>query len=389
MTIQILEEARVICSNRNGIHNYFAWPTVARLPGGALAAVCSGFRIRHADPFGKGVICYSFDEGNTWTPPGVALDTPLDDRDVGIVTFGDCVMLTACNNTITTQKGYLKVNQGRKPVKSPIPIYDTDREDDRLRYADSYLDYVDTQKAESEFFGSLYTISRNGGFSFEQLKKVPVSAPHGPAVASDGQVFYVGHKFHPEDNSRSPNQIECFRLDDREEFQFTGSIPPIADTYDGMIPQSCEPHAAVLPNGDILVHLRAQTGYTGTPPRRNCFTLYQSRSTDGGKTFSQPSLLLADPLLGAPAHLLQLKDGTLVSTWGVRTPPYGIKAILSRDGGYSWSEPAWIYDNGGISGDLGYPASVELKDGSILTVFYAHPEPGSADEIMQIKWKVV
>ena len=52
MKIEILSSPKVICANRRGIHNYFAWPTVARLPGGALAAVCSGFRIRHADPFG-------------------------------------------------------------------------------------------------------------------------------------------------------------------------------------------------------------------------------------------------------------------------------------------------------------------------------------------------
>ena len=288
MNIRILEDPRVICANRTGIHNYFAWPTVARLPGGALAAVCSGFRIRHADPFGKAVICYSFNEGKAWTPPAIALDTPLDDRDLGIVTFGDKVMLTICNNTISTQREYLKVDQGRRPPLGRLPIYDTDKEEDRRRYAESYLDYVAAQRAEEAFYGSLYTVSNDGGFSFGAVQRVPVSAPHGPAVAPDGRVFYVGHKFEPEDRSRSDHQIECFLLEEDGSFRFTGSIPTITDTFDGLTPQSCEPHATVLPNGDILVHLRAQTGYSGTPPRRNCFTLYQSRSTDGGKTFSQP-----------------------------------------------------------------------------------------------------
>ena len=40
----------------------FNWPSVARLPDGRIAAVCSGFRLGHVCPFGKAVICYSSDE---------------------------------------------------------------------------------------------------------------------------------------------------------------------------------------------------------------------------------------------------------------------------------------------------------------------------------------
>ena len=386
MNIRILEDPRVICSNRTGIHNYFAWPTVARLPGGALAAVCSGFRIRHADPFGKAVICYSFNEGGAWTPPAIALDTPLDDRDTGLITFGDKVMLTTCNHSVEEQQKYLKIDQGRRE-RGARAVYDTDREEDRVRYAGSYLDYTARQNAESEFLGSLYAVSTDGGFSFGPARKLPISSPHGPAVAPDGRVVYVGHKYDPSDNSRSPDALECFVTDESGEFRFTGSIPPIADTFDGTVPQSCEPHAVVLPDGEILVHFRAQTGYTGTPPTRKCLSLYQSRSTDGGKTFSQPKMLLNDPLMGAPAHLLRLKNGLLITAWGVRVKPYGIKISLSRDNGHSWSEPRWLYQNGGISADLGYPASVELRDGSILTVFYACPESGAPAELMQVIWK--
>ena len=62
MKIKVLSEAKVMCSNRNSTFSYFGWPSVERLPGGELAMVASGFRIRHACPFGKGVICYSYDE---------------------------------------------------------------------------------------------------------------------------------------------------------------------------------------------------------------------------------------------------------------------------------------------------------------------------------------
>jgi len=47
---------KVICSNENSIHNYFAWPTVARLQDGRLAMVASGFRLTHlyGDTNGEG-----------------------------------------------------------------------------------------------------------------------------------------------------------------------------------------------------------------------------------------------------------------------------------------------------------------------------------------------
>lgn len=112
MHIQILEQARVICSNRNSLHNYFAWPSVARLPGGALAMVASGLRVKHVDPFGKGILCYSFNEGRTWTAPAVILDTPLDDRDCGIVAFGDNVMVSRDAGSTWSEPVSLHDNQG-------------------------------------------------------------------------------------------------------------------------------------------------------------------------------------------------------------------------------------------------------------------------------------
>ena len=77
---------------------YFGWPTVTRLPDGTLAMAASGFRLEHVCPFGKGVIAYSKDEGESWTHPAVVIDTPLDDRDCGLTCFGEGkVILTSFN----------------------------------------------------------------------------------------------------------------------------------------------------------------------------------------------------------------------------------------------------------------------------------------------------
>ena len=73
---------------------YFAWPSVSRLKDGTFIAVASGYRMRHICPFGRVVASYSAD-GKLWTPPGVILDTGLDNRDAapGRLVFNRSVSL--------------------------------------------------------------------------------------------------------------------------------------------------------------------------------------------------------------------------------------------------------------------------------------------------------
>jgi hypothetical protein len=77
----------------------------------------------------------------------------------------------------------------------------------------------------------------------------------------------------------------------------------------------------------------------------------------------------------------------LICTYGYRAKaPFGIRAMFSNDNGKTWDTGYSIYDNE-ISADLGYPSTVELADGSLLTVFYAIPKVGEAAVIMQQKWR--
>ena len=57
---------KILCANDASPFNYYAWPSITRLPDGALAIAAAGLRLEHICPFGKGVICYSRDEGETW-----------------------------------------------------------------------------------------------------------------------------------------------------------------------------------------------------------------------------------------------------------------------------------------------------------------------------------
>ena len=377
MKIKIIEDAKVIISNReNSFNKYFAWPSVERLPDGRLAAVASGFRFGHVCPFGKAVISYSSDEGKTWTKPAPVIDTPLDDRDAGIKTFGNGkVIVTSFNNTYAFQ---------RKNINSA-----TGSENDTVKnYISAYLDMAEKRNEaehfEEKYYGSTYVISNDGGNTFGEVKKIPVTAPHGPNTLPDGRLIYVGTRMDLHRNADEyPDTIECHISDLDGNFEYVSSIPNVKEhSNKDEILQSHEPHVIVLPDGRILVHIRTEPN----------FTLFQSESTDGGKTFSEPVRLLPD-IEGAPSHLMLHSSGKLIATYGYRRPPYGIKVMVSEDLGKTWCEKALSLYETHNSPDLGYPCSVELKDGSILTVFYARSgkagfEMGVPCEIYQTIWKL-
>ena len=58
-------------------------------------------------------------------------------------------------------------------------------------------------------------------------------------------------------------------------------------------------------------------------------------------------------------------------TYGERNRPYGVRALVSRDGGATWErDKGFILAWDARSSDCGYPSSVQLEDGRILTVYY-------------------
>lgn len=363
MTVEYKSEKRIICSNPDSPFRYFGWPSVTRLPDGNLAMVCSGFRLKHICPFGKAVICYSRDEGRTWTNPAVVIDTPLDDRDGGILTFGNRVMVTSFNNRMKFQREVC----GWKGEHSPAS-------DLQAKLICAYADYVGGSFREDDYLGSTYRISDDGGYTFGPLKRSPVTCPHGPVATSEGKVLYIGRKF--SDDQPGNTQIQCFVLNGNDEPEYYSCIEDVDDGRGRL--NCCEPHTVILPDGKIIVHIRVERG----APRS--FTVYQSESLDGGKTFSSPRRLL-DECGGSPAHLMYHSSGVLVSVYGYRNSPFGQRVMFSRDEGETWSTD-WILDDTGRSGDLGYPASVELKDGSILTVYYENI--GDQSVIMQQIWRI-
>ncbi len=376
----VVSPVRVICENPESMFNYFAWPTVTRLPDGRLATYASGMRTRHVCPFGKVTVCYSEDDGATWTKPEILINTPLDDRDAGVAVSGNRVIVTTFNNTIAFQLGITESEPMSPEIKAA---------------AVEYLNSVDAPAAEEKYLGSLYVVSEDGGKTFGALKKVPVTAPHGPSVMLDGKFLYVGRRMNAIRDAgdavdSNSDEIQCYLENGKGEFERLSTIANIeAESAEKWI-TPCEPHSIVLPSGKIIVHIRgqrfiAENSFKGWED----FTLYQSVSTDGGKSFSKPEALL--PVLGgAPAHLYLHSSGALISVYAYReyvehTKPSAVCALISRDEGESWT-PYYICA-GEHSWDMGYPATVEKKDGTLLTVFYDHKGDGPA-VIKAVDWEL-
>jgi len=358
MKIIKLGEPKVIMDNPHSRHNYFGWPTVTRLQNGKIAVVASGFRLRHVCPFGKTVISYSEDEGESYTRPAPIIDTPLDDRDGGIMTFGEKgVIVTSFNNTVNFQRKH----------NSSDP------------YALAYLDTV-TPESESKYLASNFRISQDCGVSFGEIFKSPVTSPHGPLQLSDGTILWVGRTFSSENiKVEGADGIKAYKINLDGSCEYMGGIENISEDGIGFL--SCEPHTAELDNGRLITHIRVQY-YKGNAP---IFTIFQSVSDDRGRTWSNPRQIL-ERKGGAPSHIMKHSSGVLVATYGYREAPYGIRAMFSSDGGDSWDTDHDLYVNG-ISLDLGYPSTVELSDRSLLTVFYAHPLKDEPAVIMQQKWR--
>src|SRR5690606_32430884 len=87
---------------------------------------------------------------------------------------------------------------------------------------------------------------------------------------------------------------------------------------------------SILPtrDGELLAVMRADWNHT--PPeerpeeaRRGLgYFLYQSKSSDGGRRWSEPTQL---PIWGHPPHLLRLHSGNILMLYGHRRDPYTVR----------------------------------------------------------------
>ena len=336
---------------------YFGWPTVARMDDGTLIVSSSGLRNYHVCPFGRTVICTGADDGRTWTSPRVINDTPLDDRDSGIISLGGRRLLIT----------WFSVDaRGAKPSEYEMGLSPQDAE--RWRHGLGNM----TDEATERYGGSWVRASDDGGLTWGEPVRVPVSSPHGPNRLADGDLVYLGKTVGSDEIGQVMNtgSIGLVRSGDGGRTWTALSSVPLPHGLDEEYFH--EPHVVELGDGRLLGLIRYDPNhhdYGNRQPGQTDFQMCQTISNDGGKTWSRAEVM---DFHGSPPHLLRHSSGVLVTTYGYRERPYGIRAMLSHDHGETWLYDYVLRDDGPHP-DLGYPSSVELADGSILTVYYQQP----------------
>ena len=360
-------EHGIICSLPHDFYGYFGWPSVAVGDDGILFAVASGLRNAHVCPFGRTVIFESHDQGSSWSGPIVLNDSPLDDRDAGVLCLGGGGILVSWFTSDT------------RTLDWPDRISETDRTG-RKRYEDNLNRFSDS--AVQRWLGSWIRLSRDNGETWGPPIRVPGTAPHGPIRLSSGRLLYLAKEFPPtmDDFNQNKGGIVAFSSSDGEKWQRLGEVPvcPGTDAH-----HYCEPHVCERGDGSLLGLIRFQNHGTEKDVEKLgfvSFSLMQTVSSDGGRTWST-----AEPLgfLGSPPHVMKHSSGTLICVYGYRKKPYGQRVMFSHNDGLDWDFDFILRDDG-PDGDLGYPSNVELADGSLLTVYYQ--KVGSVDEKCSFLW---
>lgn len=328
---------------------YMGWPTIAKTKGGALIVAFSGDRDAHVCPWGKTQVIRSTDNGKTWSQPEGVNNTPLDDRDAGI---------------IETKKGTLLISWFTS-VAFTLPVYKTAYE----RYA-RIAEKV-TPEVREKWLGNWVRRSEDGGKTWQEPVRTNASAPHGPVALRDGRLLYVGTGSVKEEKTMVLEESK----DDGRSWKILATFPKPTGMDTGL----SEPHLAELASGKLIAMFRNE------PKDRTQSFLLQSESTDGGKTWTP---LHNTGIWGLPPHLIQLKNGWVLVVYGYRRAPYSQRACVSRDEGKTWDLANEIVLTEALGPDMGYPSSVQLDDDSILTVFYQADKAGGPTVVQSTHWKL-
>ena len=347
---------------------YAGWSTVARRANGELWVTWSGGRDGHVCPMGQVRAMTSRDDGATWTYPRVLLDSPTDDRDSGVLETAKGTLLVttftslAYEDHLAKSVMYMPV-AGKSSAMRPMPpevVARWQATQKRLT--------ADERQAE---LGEWALRSTDGGLNFSARIATIVNSPHGPLQLKDGRILYIGKELWTKNQRIGAVESK----DDGLSWNWLSEIP--GRPGDDVERDYHELHAVESDDGRIVAQIRHQ----GKVDKN--WTL-QTESTDGGKTWTIPRAIT----FGIPSQLLKLRDGRLLMTYGHRRLPFGNQARLSADHGRTWSEPMIVSGDGTV-GDLGYPSTVELADGTLLTVWYENMKGLDRAVLRQAKWQLI
>ena len=331
-------EQAQICFDRD---SYSAFPHVVRLEGDELLLAFRQApreeKVRHAHARSIITLIRSYDAGATWDIANASQMAAGGGQELSLICFGD--------GHVAGALAWHEVVSVRDMARAGFP---------RLFPHEPPFRTPGTYWAWSDTYGLTW---RPDHVVFVGPGTMPCGPPH---MMHDGTLLCPVYSFR-EDTAPSGIVGSLLYRSCDEGRSWSGPVVMAAGA-----PLYCEPCVIETEPGV----LRALHRVEGLP---EC-NFWSNASRDGGVTWSEPED--TGILSGACPRLLGLADGRLLLTFGRRFPPYGIRAMLSEDGGASWGDTAWILRTVN-SGNQGYTSSLELGNGRILTTCYAEDEEGT------------
>lgn len=331
---------------------YCAWPAMGRAANGDIVVLFTRTE-EHLGPNGEILLSRSTDNGRTWRPPAIIYDTPLDDRESGLTHLHDGRLLAHYRSVRWTPENYLAL---------PDNAYETSLLG-RWIYSVGHPDYATATRHE----GAWHALSSDNGHTWSA--PVPgTDTIHGGLHLQNGSFLVASYR---EDGGHIGVYASQTALGEYAKIATVMCPRPKVIRFG-------EPHILQLASGRLIMMIRATAiPYDDGSPLCH---LWGAWSDDNGQTWSAP---YETPLWGYPPHLLQLADGRVLCSYGYRRAPFGQRAAISEDG-IHWSQAGEvILRQDAPNKDLGYPVSLELEPGKILTVYYQSDVDASADPRMR------
>jgi hypothetical protein len=321
------------------------FPVMVGLGGdGALAVVRGGGA--HIGRAGRLDIVRTKDGGRTWSAPRTAIDGPEDDRNPAFGVLKDGTVLLA----YAVLSGYEpngKSFSSKDAHRAFDGVYCMSSRDNGVRWSKPWRD-----DAIHQFYAGQGIVSPYG--KIIQLRDGTIIMP----------VYFIF-------NDQRKHESYIFRS--RNGGRSWGEPSLLGRHFN-------ETSVVELPDGRLLAAMRSEIG-------GHVSTVH---SSDGGRTWTEPRMVTRNR--EQPADLIVTRSGEVVLTFGQRNRPLGVQALVSPDGGVTWDQSRRVILAGDApNGDCGYPSSVELADGRILTMFYqvddANDAPQSA-RARAIAWEI-
>ncbi len=341
-------EHMAVAPSSHYAHN--AYPTIARLADGRLICV---FTARDARTRDKYVIAAAFseDNGRTWGPPGVVLDTPGSlDFDPGIVVVGQRVLVTS---TACPPSHLERISTSRTMAVASDDDARTWSELFEIPMGHRYTCGKINPGVLLDDGTAIFGFSWDGGLERDG------------SLAGEGRHDLIVGTMSSDDAGRTWKLRGEVRLAARREDCAVGAINGVDEP-------------AIVRCGDGALYMLCRTGLD---------RLYESRSTDGGMTWSDPapSSLTSH---NAPASLCRIegaRPGILAVWCNSREHRWPLCAAASFDDGRTWTVPRVISRVEGYQSS--YPGCVQAADGALVVV-WQQDRPDGHREVLGARFDV-